>query len=256
MRLQITNRKGTTLAELLIYIVLAAMVIVYSLSLITSMAQNYVNTRETSKLQTGSRSTITIMTRDISNMGFKMIEDTISASSHMMQLPGTWTGFFVDTTRQTDSAASFLHFAGIPYDTLEIFKADMINDTTLEGVYRIKYVVSSASRLHRISQKLNIATMKWANPESLVIADNVSVLQFKYTTDGINWHDNPTGIRDQIEEVHIEMLTHGTRPMKTPVNKTFIVGNVVFSTADSSRIHQRWRLYQETVEVPNNGNLL
>lgn len=256
MRMQKLNRYGFTLTELLIYIVLSSILIGFSLSVITTLAENYVNTREATNLQTSSRNVLSLMFRDISNMGYKIVKEVKDSSFIMRQLPGTWTGALVDTTLKTDSAASFIIKHGLPNDTLEIFKADVLDNDSLEGVFRISYVIDTGKILRRISRELDTATLVWQNPDSMIVANNVEVLQYRFTTDGVNWHDNPDGMRDLVRKIRIEILTFGNRDMKTTVDKTFTIGNVVFSTADSSRTHKRWRFYRETVEVSNNGNLM
>ncbi len=248
------NNSGVTLAEVLIAILLSSIVIGFSLELISGMTKNYIYSRQTTDLQTGSRNMLLLMSRDLSTMGYKTIlVDTGLGNTVLKQLPGTWTGSLVDTSKPTDSAASFLHYAGLPYDTLEIFKAEMVSDDSLEAIVRVLYEVNSDGVLLRIAREFDTTTTSWGVPDTMEIANNIEVLQYRYTTDGINWHDNPTGIRDQVEEVRIELLVRSARAGRILTEKTYTVGNLVFSTADTSRSQFKWRFYQETMEVTNNG---
>ncbi len=255
--MRIKDKKGITLVELMIYLVISTVVIGYALSTITATSQNYVRSRETVKLQTAGRNSMLLLARDFSNMGYKTIlVDTGGGNTEIRQLPGTWTGADNVVTPLLDSAGSFLFQAGFPHDTIEIFKAEMIRDDSLDEIIRVQYVVDSATAtLLRISQPLDTAGFVWGDRDTMTILQNVEAIQYRFTTDGINWHDNPTGIRDQVEEVRIELLARSLRTMRITTNKEFVVGGTQFSTADTSRSKYMWRLYQETVEVTNNGNL-
>ncbi len=254
--MRIKNKSGVTLAELLIYIVFATVVIGYALSTITAMSQSYVRSRETVKLQSSGRNSVLIMSRDFSNLGYKtIIVDTGGGETEIQQLPGTWTGADIVVTPLLDSSASFLHQSGFPYDTIEIFKAEMISDDALDAIIRVQYVVDSSLTLLRLSRDLDTTDNSWGDPDTMEILRNVEALQYRFTTDGINWHDNSTGIRDQVEEIRIEFLVRSLRTMRMATNKNFVVGGEQFSTEDSIRSQFLWRLYQETVEVTNNGHL-
>ncbi len=248
------QNKGVTLAEVLIALVLSSIVIGFSLQIISEMTKNYIYSRQTTDLQTESRSMLLLMSRDLSSMGYKTIlEDTEDGNTVVRQLRGTWTGNLIDPTNPADSSASFLHYAGLPYDKIEIFKAEMVRDDELDQILRVMYEVNSDGILSRSSRIFDTTTETWSAPVVMEIGNNIEALQYRYTTDGINWHDDPTGIRDQVEEVRIELLVRSNRAGRVRTEKRYTVGNLVFSTTDESRSQFKWRFYQETLEVTNNG---
>ncbi len=248
-----TNNRGLTLTELLIYMVLSGIVIAYGASMITHSSKVYVRQREVSKLQSGGRNTMAILARDIMNTGFKTYLDT---NGVVRTLGGTWTGASIDASKPSDSAASFLFSAGENsfYDTLEIFKAEMVKGDSLEGVYRVKYLVDNNEVLLRISGLYDSSSASWGGWDTLQIATQIEALQYQFSIDGIDWLDDPIGVRDQIKTITVSFLSKTDREVAKFVDDTFNLGDISISLTDSSGLNLR-RLYQETVEVMNNGVL-
>jgi len=73
------DKRGVTLVELMIYMALSVVVLMYSFQAMQQMAKSYVYGRELTKLQATGRDAINMISRDLSNTGFKyyLKKDTI-----------------------------------------------------------------------------------------------------------------------------------------------------------------------------------
>lgn len=251
------NESGVTLVELLIYLVFASVVIGLSLEVTTASARSYVRGREVSKVQSNGRYAMAIMARDIMNTGFKMLIDTAGGSNSFRQLQGTWTGSRVQVSPPSDSAASFYYAAGDPGDTLEIFKAEMKSSIELDKVIRARYYIDTDHVLWRVTQEFDSTVLvgnSWINPDSIAISKNIEALQFRFSYDGVNWYDDPSGERHNVVAIEVSLLMRTEREVGGTVPSSYEVGDITFTppSEDSNYLRRR---YVETVEVANNGKI-
>lgn len=251
---KISKQKGISLVELMIYIVFAFVVISFALKLVTEAAQFYVRGREISKIQSNGRNAMAILARDVMNTGFKTVLVETSGIPSITQFQGTWTGSSVVVSPPIDSAASFLFSQGDPADTLEIFKLEMENTGTLGTVIRARYLIDSSNIFWRITREYNALTGVWDAGDTLALSSNIESFQCRFSNDGINWVDNPAGIRHQIVTIQLELLIRTSREVDGSTPQSYTLGNINFIPPTGSERYLR-RRYTEIVEVVNNGKL-
>jgi len=247
--------RGISLVELMLYITFAFIVITFALSLVTQAAQTYVRGREVSKIQSNGRYAMAIMARDVMNTGYKTFILDSTKIGRMRQLAGTWTGSKVTNTPTIDSAGSFLFSAGDPNDTLEIFKAEMTRPNVLDKVIRARYTLDSNHILWRITQVFDSTVSgNWKAGDTLTLSKNIESFQCRFSNDGINWIDNPAGIRHQVVAIQLELLMRTDREVAGTTAQSYSIGNITFTPPANDANFLR-RRYLEIVEVVNNGKL-
>lgn len=266
MKMNLNNKNGYTLLELMMYMLIAVMVIGFAFHMISRTQKQYGQQRSMSKLQGEGRNTIYIVAADIQNCGFKnyLLESPANIYS-LTRIAEVTTGEDKNITpasnRETgnDSASSFyiLNSTTDAYDTLEIFKGSINTDGTFNQVERVTYKVVNENLL-RLSQVFNDASNTWVGPttstsgdrDTVIITENVESLQFEFSTDKTNWVVDPTGFKNSIKAIRVAILirTNRTVPQQSVANTYYVGGDTVSVSGNFLR-----RLYTETVEVVNNG---
>jgi len=249
-----THTRGISLVELMLYITFAFVVITFAMSLVTEAAQFYVRGREVSKIQSNGRYAMAILARDVMNTGFKTILVENAGVLSVSQFQGTWTGSAIGGTPPLDSAASFLFSPGDPADTLEIFKLEMENTDATGDVIRARYALDTSRVLWRITRIYDASTGTWGAGDTLALSSNIESFQCRFSNDGVNWVDNPTGIRHQIVAIQLELLMRTDREVDGTTAQSYTLGNITFIPPTGSERFLR-RRYTEIVEVVNNGKL-
>lgn len=153
------NRKGVTLIELLVYIVLFSIVTIFIGSQMKQLLGGYTSGRRISKLQSESRDVVAMLSREIRNTGLK----TYLISSG----PGTFTTLADPGTYLPDSS-SFVHKEGNPGDSLTIYKLRLNDNGDKTGVDTIQYYLDGTT------------LKRYSEGKSIDIAENVHALQFQY----------------------------------------------------------------------------
>ncbi len=252
---RLASKRGISLVELILYITFAFIVISFALSLVTSSAQAYVRGREVSKIQSNGRYAMAIVARDVMNTGYKSMFLDSSGVTLFRRLNGTWTGTKVTVSPPVDSAASFLFTPGDPNDTLEIFKAELLPSGALDKVIRAQYTLDSNRILWRITREYDSTVVgNWIAGDTLALSKNIEAFQCRFSTDGVNWLDDPSGTRHQIVAIQLELLIRTDREVSGTPATSYTIGNVTFTPPSSDTRFLR-RRYMEIVEVVNNGKL-
>lgn len=259
MSLKRTDRRcqsGVTLVELMIYMVFAFVVISFALNMTNAASKGYVRGREISKVQSNGRYAMAILARDVMNTGFKSILSTETGVLRVKQFDGTWTGKqVVPLGTPADSGASFLFSKGDPGDTLEIFKAELNSDGTLDQVVRARYHLDKEHVMWRITQIYDPGEVDfWRDGDTLALSKNIEAFQCRFSIDGINWNDDPNGNRNKIQAIQLEILMRTEREVSGPTEQSYSVGDITFTPPAGDAQYMR-RRYLETVEVVNNGVL-
>lgn len=153
------NRKGVTLIELLVYIVLFSVVTVFIGSQMKQLLGGYTSGRRISRLQSESRDVLAMLSREIRNAGLKTY--LVNSGS------GTFTPFTDPGTYLPDSS-SFVHKEGNPGDTLTIYKLSLNDNGNKTGVDTIRYYLDGTT------------LKRDAEGKTINIAENVHALQFQY----------------------------------------------------------------------------
>lgn len=274
------NARGYTLSELLIYMVLAGLVISYSMQTLGSMSKNYVTGREVTKMQQTGRDAVNVLARDIVNTGFKyyLNRDTIISptggdsvifevkpsrfSEDSLFLYGSYSSSYIDTTSGAlpkDSSASFFEYSGPVSDTLEIFRSKLILADSVGYIERTKFFIQNDTllRITRIctSKTLIGGSLEWLSDDTLALLDNAKALQFQYSRDGYTWTHTPTveNIRHEIQHIRIELLVASSREADMNFgDKIVSLGN----TTVLSDGKYFFRKHEKVVTLQNNGILL
>lgn len=153
------NRKGVTLIELLVYIVLFSFVSLLIGSQMKQLLGGYNSQRRISRLQSDSRDVLAMLSREIRNTGLKT---TLIGTSSLST--STDPGAFLP------DSSSFVHNDGDPGDSLTIYKLRFNDSGDKTGVDTILYYLDA-----------NRKTLKRkANGQLIDIAENVHALQFQY----------------------------------------------------------------------------
>ncbi|NLW30906.1 MAG: prepilin-type N-terminal cleavage/methylation domain-containing protein [Fibrobacter sp.] len=152
------NKKGLTLIEMLIYIVLFSIVAILIGSQMKSMVSSFSGGKTISILQSDTRDVLAVLTRDICNTGYKRI---------MVSAGGVYKDSVIEGTFLADSS-SFIHKEGNPGDTLIIYKAVLDKSGNFSKKDTIQYYLDSTA----LKRKTGNSTV--------TISENVHGLQFEY----------------------------------------------------------------------------
>jgi len=257
------NNKGTSLVEVLIYLVVSVIVIAYALNAMTSVAKGYVNQRTVVSMQADGEDAIGVMAREIAATGFKMYlsknvdadnkvtydkEEEGKVTNESIYLPGLGNPF------PNDSDASFLHMNGTHDDTLEFVYAKMIDAYRLDKIERIRYTLKDDTLFHRSQEYSGVdddARDDWGIEVNIALIDNVSAVQFEFSIDGVTWVSDVTDIKHQMNFVKASILIKSKRKLDTQIDHEIIMSDdFTFIENESKSIY---RLYQKIIEIPNNG---
>jgi type II secretory pathway pseudopilin PulG len=152
------NQKGITLLELLIYMVLFGIVALIIQSQYVKMASTIHREKQITNIQSDSRSILTILQRDIQNMGCKIfLTDAVDGFKKNIN-PHSF---------QSDSS-SFICREGNPSDTLKMYKTILTNVGGFERSDSVKFYITGDSL---IRERDNVR---------FTISGGVYALQFQY----------------------------------------------------------------------------
>jgi type II secretory pathway component PulJ len=162
------NRKGVTIVELLIYIVIFAIALFFIGKQMQNLIGNYSSNKRVVQQQTDARDILGLMIQDIRNTGLKTYLQTSGTSLLFKEAPGTIVG----TGTPIDSS-SFVHKQGTPYDEITVYKIRLDNSGNYALTDTTRYYVEGTTlkRTYRSSA---------SRPDSNIVAQNVYALQFQY----------------------------------------------------------------------------
>ncbi len=153
------NRKGVTLIELLVYIVLFSVVSLFIGSQMKQLLRGYTSGRRISRLQSESRDVLAMLSREIRNTGLKT--SLINSGANTLTT-------LTDPGVYLPDSSSFVHKEGDPGDSLTIYKLRLNDNGDKTGVDTIQYYLDG-----------NILK-RFAEGKHIDIAENVHALQFQY----------------------------------------------------------------------------
>lgn len=269
--------KGYTLAELMIYMVLGLIVVGYSLTAINHLSKNYVTGREVTKMQQTGRDAINLLARDLMNTGFKyyLLRDTVKvgtpprdstifdkrptrSSNDSLFLFGSYTGSYVDASEPSDSAASFFISSGDISDTIETFRARLVQVDKIGSVERSKYFIQNDTlmRVFQENKKKNLVmgSIDWSSPDTVAVIENAAGLQFQFSENGYDWIDDPemAGTRDKMRYIRISLVIASQRESTLGVQTDSIsIANTKIARSGS----HLYRTYEQVITIHNNGVL-
>ena len=267
------NNRGTTLAELMVYMVIAILILGYIFRAMQDVAKNYVRGREVTKLQTNGRDAIALLARDIVNTGMKYYIkiDTIKNGSDTLEyllspidytadslyFKGAYTSAYVDTAHApSDSFASFFVWPGVVSDTLEIYKEEMARADSSKGVKSSKYFIANDTLMgvYRSFDNRNLVGGKlgWGTPDTMAIMGGAKSLQFQFSVDGGTWIDNPNtnNQRDQMKYIKVSLVVESHRTTSISSGTGTISSGDQTVTKSGDKIY---RTYERVIPIFNNG---
>jgi hypothetical protein len=279
---KISNNAGTTLVELMVYMIVGLIVITSAFRIISKAASGYVHGRTVSKAQFGARDGVSAIARDIASMGYKMhfiqnndgrtVMDTdIFGSTNYQIVVGTKGS--VNRWQEDGNKAAFFFYpmggtGGESGDTLEFFRIRVNDDGRRIARERVIYTLDTENnnivREFYIHPKpggtFNFSSFNdWGDPETTIIASNVAALKFRFSRTGRaeDWVSqlgttgpNPLS-RDNVRNIEVSMLVRSPRRGDGNFAATsYTVGDYEYKPNEENFIY---RLYQQAVEVPNNA---
>lgn len=283
MTKKIKNNAGTTLVELMIYMIIASIVIINVYKVITEGTKTYVHNRAVSKGQFNARDAINSITKDIASMGYKKhffqgvdangdpatidrvdefgaTRDSIVVGKEMIDGIERWA--------LPDNEAAFFFTDGgdDESDTLEFFRIKTNENGERIARERIKYYLDG-NNLTRvfwtfinpdIANANSFSFWETDDPDTLIIVSNIIALNFRFSRRGENYPTAWTSdigaeanqlMRNKVRHVEVAILARAHREAQIQGRSEFLVGDREVEV-DPEFIH---RLYTQSIEVPNNG---
>lgn len=155
------NRKGVTLLEMIVYIAISAIASLIVWSLMNKTLDKYSSGKRMSVLQSDSRDVLSMIAREIKNMGFKNYVTVTGTNTLSMNV--AQKAYLADLS-------SFTHKEGNPGDTITWYAGVVDNQGAFTTIDSIRYFLSGTT-LKRTNLKTNATTD---------LAENVFALQFQY----------------------------------------------------------------------------
>lgn len=269
------NKKnaGTTLVELMVYMVVALIVVTASLKVISRSTTGYMHTRAVTKAQYSARDGLSAMSRDIASMGYKTYfqydqnNTPTRKYDKICSTDSTHVGNNRHLAANQRSVAAFFFVDGgtNASDTLEFFRIRINDRGERIARERIKYYLNEDNDTNSVVRQLwtfkqsadSLKFDDWGDPEITHIASNVVALNFRFSADGINWmSDNLSGgttdRRAEMCNVEIAMLVKGYKKQNAQYGQdSYTVGDRIFDASGEKNFI--YRLYSQTVEIPNNA---
>jgi len=289
MKTKNVKNAGTTLVELMVYMIVGLIVITATFKVLSKATNGYIHARAVSKAQYNARDGLVAMARDIASMGYK-VYFTYSAASNQATLNIDSVGATRDQkvvgaryNRAGNNSAFFFTDGGSDEnendkrsDTLEFFRI-RVNDRG-ERIARewIKYFLDEDEKkvvrqLRELKKEPMSFDDSWEDYTETIIASNVVALNFRFSKDGSNsdgsWVSALDGEmngktnsvvssetkRDQIQHIEAVILVKAHKSEKGKYAASqYVVGDRIYYTPSTDRglVH---RIYTQTVEVPNNA---
>jgi len=265
------NKKGMTLVEILVYIVLAGMLLAPVIMLVQNSSVNMARDASNVNLRMSGREILNIMYDDLRNTGFKL--NNFTADMTVTYVGDTSTFRKADSTCNSpkdpkpnncpvfESGAfdisSFMPYNKIGigtdvnfYDSLTVIMGslDKNGSWVASGIDTIAYFVDAQKLLKR-RIGANIITL----------ARNVQALKFRYSEDLVDWYDGFTNddngrkLKSYVQYIKAIMVTKDPKKL-SPTKSTSIVltPDITFvPPADSALcLYER---HEIVIPIPNNG---
>jgi hypothetical protein len=162
------NRKGVTIVELLIYIVLFTIALFFIGKQFGKLVDNYSGNKRVLQQQTSARNILGLMIHEIRNTGLKVYLHKSGTSLSR----NTATGAIVGIGTPPDSS-SFVHKQGNPYDEITIYKIRLDGTGDYELTDTTRYYMNGTT----LRREYRPSSGRITNS---VVAENVYALQYEY----------------------------------------------------------------------------
>ncbi|MDR0305687.1 MAG: PilW family protein [Chitinispirillales bacterium] len=243
--MNIINKKGMTLLELLVYLALAALLLAPVVMLIHNSSLNMARDTKKTDMHISGRDILNIMYDDLKNTGFKIIDINIGVENAVMIAPAL-------AAPNTD-ISSFIAgncLSGCAHDSITIIRGVLSNIGAWNGYNRVAYSVDADRQLIRTASFMTVAGD--ALDTTLVIARNIEALQFRYSADLVNWVDEPAVLaKGNVKFIKIFLvLQDNSRAGAVKNPPSFTIADHTVPAAGAPVLRER---YEIVVPVPNNG---
>ncbi len=224
------NKKGMTLLELIVYIVLASFLLAPVIMLVHKSSMEMARDNSSSTLRTVGRDVMNIIFEDLKNTGYKAKP---SAGTYVVDS----AAFYPATDR-----SSFLHVDGVPNDELTIKKGVLDASGNWTGVDSVRFYVDADKVLWR---------QNYSDGSNQKVVFGVEALQITFADSTFNWIESPTAAQKRsMKNIRVMLLLRDEKQLSVTGTETFnLTSDVTLSYTDKSLRE----LYQLLVPVPNNG---
>ncbi|MDR2692591.1 MAG: prepilin-type N-terminal cleavage/methylation domain-containing protein [Chitinispirillales bacterium] len=266
------NKKGMTLVELMVYMVLAALLLAPVVMLVQNSSVNMARDAVNVNLRMTGRELLNIIYDDLKNTGYKLkpndftVDTAVSYANPKFFLqvqscdvnpnqsacPAT-----LDSVRLFD-VSSFMpanKVNGDYYDSITIRKARLKTDGAwADTIDSITYKVENRDLKRRLQNR------RAAGGQTVTLARNVEALKFRYSKDLEDWYDNIGNdfeLKAYTQYIKVIMVTKDPKKL-SPTKTTSITliepgsgsgGGLTF-TRDDQALYER---HEIVVPIPNNG---
>jgi len=251
-----TNKKGMTLVEVLVYIVLAGMLLAPVIMLMQNSSVSMARDASNVNLRMSGRELLNIIYDDLRNTGYKLKPNTFNfddttvsyvnlndfhkyvaactAATHPSSTIygpcrpprfGTRIGTGDDTISGKFDVSSFMPTNNVGgnkfYDLLTVRMGKLSPTGNWQGIDTITYYVDKDTLKRRIDGITNTAK---PNPSTIKLASNVEALKFRYSEDLLDWYDTFTNndfgryLKGYVQYIKVIIVTKD--PKKLSASKT------------------------------------
>jgi len=282
-----TNKKGMTLVEVLVYIVLAGMLLAPVIMLMQNSSVNMARDASNVNLRMSGRELLNIIYDDLRNTGYKLSPSTFkadttvsyvnlndfhlnyvaacTAASHPASIPNygpcpARLGTGGDAITGKFDVSSFMpanKIGGDFYDKLTVRMGRLNKLGAWDGIDTISYYVDDTTAN---GGKVLTREIKYnGNVKKMTLARNVEALKFRYSDDFVTWYDTFTSSVDDISLKgyiqYIKVIIVTKDPKKLSATKTTTV-KLIDGSPGLDLVRNDQALYERheiVIPVPNNG---
>jgi len=283
------NKKGMTLVELMVYMVLAAMLLAPVIMLVQNSSVTMARDASNVSLRMTGREILNIIYDDLKNTGFKLKPD-FSYEKNASNIDNTKFNSWIETCDKATSTTNLdcpETSGDFNYGMVDVSSfipenksgSDFYDKLTVliggldpaDGINKITYSVDN-SKLIRELENSNPATPKKTN----TLANNVEALKFRYSDNLADWYDTFGNSKDHlitkgaVQYIKVIMVTRDPKklapsnpaPAITLIKENDVVtgyytpnsgspkpSEVVLTPTDAS-LYER---HEIVIPIPNNG---
>lgn len=242
----VCKSSGYTLIELILYISISSVIVLFTFSIMRSASMGYTTERRKGFIQTKGKDAIAIMSNEITNTGFKIYLQKIDGVFYTDTLPMITTG--ENGEAGLDGNSSFFYTPSDSLDELVIFKGSLNSQGEKVSIDRVTYRVRNGV-LERELFQYDESAFKWDSVTTWELASNVEALKFQFSTNNETWTNSIAGVKSNIKSMRIYLLLRTETTSSTKIKMEYTINSKVYKRDDT---YTR-RLYQESVEIANNG---
>jgi type II secretory pathway pseudopilin PulG len=255
----VMDRKGMTLVELLVYIVLAALLLAPVIMLMQNSSVTMARDAGRVNLNMTGRELLGIIYDDLKNTGFKLDGFTVKYEA---------TYRYPEKPEGERDSASFMPGNKVGgadyYDTLTVLVGVLNSGGGWAGVDTVTYKVNGGRELVR-----RVNRQGSSGGRTVTLARNVAALKFRYSPDLVNWYDKfdgagGAGLREKHKVQYVKAIvvlkdSKRLSPVKPAAPVTLITAGDGGAHTQEVKITPPegdlalYERYETLIPIPNNG---